>query len=259
MQVFDIRVSFTLLDMFEDLLDYLSDSDDESYVPSEDEDEDKDEPEDDIRVFVEEPSAQESDSPFGDQHRQTAHLRALCWKSPDLERNTVKIIRFMQSKNMNIPLFLDALSWGSPECTQNRTIMRARSVLMNSAELPDILQRWYTPPRPPGSTNPRPAGARAAIERVANLCVVDIVKRELAALSIIVWNDSPTMTEQDITTVHIKQVTADMQAAAPTLWKLLETMARSKGQEKRNKRKDPDKVRGSNLTIACLLLNCFGT
>ncbi|KLO06460.1 hypothetical protein SCHPADRAFT_805408, partial [Schizopora paradoxa] len=167
-----------------------------------------------------------------------------------LAKTIAEIINFMLSKNINLPLFLAALTWGTPECTQDRTIMRARSVLMNSLELSQILEKWHKPPRPPGSTNPRPTGAKPAIERVAKLCVVDIVKRELANLSEIVWNDSRKMTEQDITSLHIKQITSEMKAAAPMLWELFDTMARSSKQMKRNKRKDPDRI----ITIVLSML-----
>ncbi|KIK03027.1 hypothetical protein K443DRAFT_504218, partial [Laccaria amethystina LaAM-08-1] len=98
--------------------------------------------------------------------------------------NVAEIIRevldFMSSKHINLPLFLDALSWGDPGCHSDAKIQYARTSLMVSDELPGILERWYHPPR--GSRKgkgKRPAGAQQVLRDFARKCVVDCVDREI--------------------------------------------------------------------------------
>lgn len=54
---------------------------------------------------------------------------------------------FWQSCGMDLLLFLDAVSWGSEECIMNKQVRYAKTSLMVSDELPEILRRWYWPPR----------------------------------------------------------------------------------------------------------------
>jgi hypothetical protein len=44
------------------------------------------------------------------------------------------ILTVMDGLGINLPIFLDALSWGDPECIQDAKIWYSRSALMNSKE-----------------------------------------------------------------------------------------------------------------------------
>jgi|SRR6266481_72265 len=70
------------------------------------------------------------------------------------------ILTIMDGLGINLPIFLDALSWGDPECIQDAKIRYSRSALMNGKELPGILQCWWKPPRSSGSKKRWPRGAR---------------------------------------------------------------------------------------------------
>jgi len=60
---------------------------------------------------------------------------------------TVKnTLHYMQSQGLNLPLFLHALSWGNENCILDEQVQYARTSLMVSEELPEILERWYCPP-----------------------------------------------------------------------------------------------------------------
>jgi hypothetical protein len=93
------------------------------------------------------------------------------------------ILGTMDSYGIDLPIFLDALSWGDPECIQNAKIRYERSTLMNSAELPGILRRWWKPPRPVRSRNRRPKGARSAMEHFALECTQVTLDEELQGLA----------------------------------------------------------------------------
>ena len=58
-----------------------------------------------------------------------------------------KILDYISSLGLDLPLFLDAVSWGSPQCHSNRKIQYARTSLLASKELIEILRRWFKPPR----------------------------------------------------------------------------------------------------------------
>ncbi|EDR03411.1 uncharacterized protein LACBIDRAFT_331509 [Laccaria bicolor S238N-H82] len=57
-----------------------------------------------------------------------------------------EVLDFMSLKQINLPLFLEALSWGDPGCHSDAKVQYAWTVLMVSDELPGILERWYNPP-----------------------------------------------------------------------------------------------------------------
>ena len=57
------------------------------------------------------------------------------------------ILYFMDAMGLNLPLFLDYLSWGDVECVQDPRIHYERTALMVSDELPIVLKRWLSPPR----------------------------------------------------------------------------------------------------------------
>lgn len=65
----------------------------------------------------------------------------------DMTAKVKTILDCMNSQGVNLPLFLDALSWGDPRCHSDPKVQYARTSLMVSDELPGILERWHCPPR----------------------------------------------------------------------------------------------------------------
>ena len=181
-------------------------------------------------------------------HRGQREHTAMLWRAleddPEPLPNKISdILQEMKRKGIDIAIFFRAFSWGTDDCISHPVIRQARSVLMNSKELPEILEAWYQPPRPRNGTNSRPRGAKEAIQSIAQRCMSDLVEKELVSLYKLVYKDSKMMKENEVTSVHIEQLTSEMRGAAPTLWGLLETMASTKSQKKRNTRKRPEKVR----------------
>jgi len=84
------------------------------------------------------------------QLTNTANLWAKL-KSSHVASKVEYILRCMDDVGLNLPIFLDLVSWGDPDCIANVKIRYERTALMVSEELPSILRRWHKPPRTLGS------------------------------------------------------------------------------------------------------------
>lgn len=170
----------------------------------------------------------------------TRKKREKCWD--DVHKRVLIVLHQMELQGLNLPIFLDALSWGTPECTTDPSIRYARSTLLHSKELPDILLRWWKPPRSRGSHKPRARGAKDAIEKVARLCLIDVHERELATVALFLKTQEDKLLTE-LAQVDIHEITRRMQEHAPNLWAFLYRTAYTPKQENRNTMKCPDMVR----------------
>ncbi|KAJ6627788.1 hypothetical protein B0H10DRAFT_1940784 [Mycena sp. CBHHK59/15] len=73
-----------------------------------------------------------------------------------LSKNVKTILTVIAGLGLSVASFLDGLSWGDAACTSDDEIRTARTQLLNSPQLPDILRRWHKPPRPAKSKGARP-------------------------------------------------------------------------------------------------------
>ncbi|TBU61762.1 hypothetical protein BD310DRAFT_768892, partial [Dichomitus squalens] len=111
------------------------------------------------------------------------------------------ILAYMDSVDMNLPLFLDALSWGDTACITDPKVRYERSALVGSEELPRILERWYKVPRASASRSHhvRPQGARKALEEFALGCVEEVLDRELETTSRMFRSPPDCLSEEGLT------------------------------------------------------------
>ena len=65
---------------------------------------------------------------------------------PSLEARVYECITYMNTMGLNLELFLNAVFWGDSGCVSNSKIRHERTVFMNSASLPAVLERWWNPP-----------------------------------------------------------------------------------------------------------------
>ncbi|KAJ7452631.1 hypothetical protein FB451DRAFT_1374076 [Mycena latifolia] len=154
--------------------------------------------------------------------------------------NVNKILMLMGALGLNLPTFLDVISWGDTDCTLNPTIRRARADLLKSEQLPGILRRWHKPPRPAKSKKHRPKGATAVMERFALKCSQGILERELELLAHLF--DSPAgedITEEQLTGLSFPATVKEAKKIAPNLFAALFRLARTEGQQERNPAKNP--------------------
>ncbi|KAJ7272390.1 hypothetical protein C8J57DRAFT_1599607 [Mycena rebaudengoi] len=172
---------------------------------------------------------------------QTAALRR---KLEGPLANKIKAVLYaMDSVGINLPIFLDALSWGDADCIADGQIRFARSGLMSSAELPGILRRWWTPPRTGNSRQSRTKGGKDAMEKFAEECMQSIIERELDGIATTM--SSPTgddVDEEELTGTSFADLIDVVQKSAPHSWALVNRMAYSQKQEERNTHKDPAKL-----------------
>jgi hypothetical protein len=176
----------------------------------------------------------------------------------DLASKVKEVLSFMKQKKINLPIFLDALSWGDAGCRSDPEIQYARTSLMVSEELPGILTRWYKPPRSLNhKKGKRPAGARNTLLEFAVECVSDVVDREMKCSASLFLSPPEELTEEHLTKLDFKKFKTKIIRDAPVFWGLLRRAAYSKKQELRNRHKDPDMVSTKSLSTWPRLPNYY--
>jgi hypothetical protein len=177
-------------------------------------------------------------------------------KDKDLAPKVRTVLEAMTSVGMDVPIFLDALSWGNEECTQDALIKYHRSSLLHSKELPNILSRWWKAPISKGTKRARAKAAGPAMEAFAATCSQDVLSRELEGVASLMLSPAgKDIEEKTLTSVNFDDMIAKMAVQAPTLWTLLLNLAYTPEQRKRNTTKNPDKVKsflirdGKYLTV----------
>lgn len=168
-------------------------------------------------------------------------------KSRFQETSSVAAVNYvldaMASVNLNIPLFLDAVSWGDVDCVQDAKIRYARSSLMHSEELSGIIHRWWKPPRTSTSRKSRPKGAKSIMQSFAATCIQSALNHELEKIAPNFSSSKGDDVHEDtLTSVALGQMINETKIMAPNLWALLHDLAYTPQQQKRNTMKNPDKV-----------------
>ncbi|KAK6978306.1 hypothetical protein R3P38DRAFT_3334310 [Favolaschia claudopus] len=148
------------------------------------------------------------------------------------------VLETLKEQRIDLPIFLDAVTWGDQDCVSNPTVQYARSSLMNSEELPKMLERWYHPPRRSGGR--RPAGARKILLDFAFNCISDTVDTEMKIAAPLFLSPPEDLSEKHLTDLDSGVLKDEVQRSAPILWHLLHRAAYTPEQEARNKHKNPD-------------------
>ncbi|KAI0630349.1 hypothetical protein C8Q77DRAFT_1219914 [Trametes polyzona] len=158
------------------------------------------------------------------------------------------ILKCMDNNGMNLPMFLDALSWGDEDCVNDPKVRYERTALMVSEELPHILKRWYRAPRTSTSRAHyvRPAGARKALEEFAMDCAAEILDRELESTAHLFRSPEDSLSEAALTSFDFAEVALRLQdpvLGAPRAWTLLhgamQRARRSRSESRSQSRKNP--------------------
>ncbi|KAF9221030.1 hypothetical protein BS17DRAFT_712270, partial [Gyrodon lividus] len=74
-----------------------------------------------------------------------------------------------------LPVFLHAISWGDPGCVADNQVQGAHTTLMNSDELPFILQNWWKPPHSTASRKSCTKAAHNVVEDFTHKCLRDVL------------------------------------------------------------------------------------
>ncbi|KAJ7621616.1 hypothetical protein DFH06DRAFT_1233093 [Mycena polygramma] len=215
---------------------FLDDSDDDfdSDISSDDSDFDPDVPEPEMEL-------DEDLAGPAIQLQQTQKLRA---EMQGNVRDKVKAVLYaMENEKINLPIFLDALSWGDHDCIIDPKIRSARSALMHSTELPGIVRRWWKPPLSTGSHHARAKGGREVLENLAEEITRSAIERELDSLTEILCSPAGNdVDEEELTGSSFDGLIHDVKELAPHVWALVRRMAFSSKQEERNTHKNPERL-----------------
>ncbi|KAJ7849914.1 hypothetical protein B0H13DRAFT_1905974 [Mycena leptocephala] len=157
----------------------------------------------------------------------------------DVLEKVKKVLAAMHDVGLPLPLFLDALSWGDTKCTADQACRYARTSLMVSDELPEILARWHKPPRAAGS---QPAGARRPLEEFALKTVCSCIDRGIKLSASLFLSPPEDLSEEQLTSLNFDSFKTEVKSRNPMLWEVLRHAAYSPLQKSRNKHKDPDMV-----------------
>ncbi|KAJ6449356.1 hypothetical protein C8R45DRAFT_1065481 [Mycena sanguinolenta] len=215
-------------------------------------------------VFAEEYLNSESDSENSDfapdiisedeREPDNASTPDANWKPPPMGPQgqiVLEILEHMHSKGITLADLLDAISWGDQDCTWNYIIRTHRTRLLNSPQLPNILRRWWKPPRAPSGKKRRPHGAKTAMEAFAFECVQEILGCELDNLEPIFKSPAgEDIKEENLTSISFPKLVSEVKESAPNLWAVLFRLSRTESQQRRSPRKNP-------ATIIIVIVSIF--
>jgi hypothetical protein len=196
-------------------------------------------------------SGQESDD--SDDDEDTQRNVSICVENTRLKKEKLEgdltakvrdILDYISTLGLDLPLFLDAVSWGSPQSHSDRKIQYARTSLLASEELPRILQRWFRPPRTMKERKGRrPMGARETLYQFALECITDKVDREMKASAFLFTSLSEEFSEADLLDMDFeRKLKPKVQSYAPMLWQLIKRACTPR-KERSNKEKNRELVR----------------
>ncbi|KAH7925761.1 hypothetical protein BV22DRAFT_1160019 [Leucogyrophana mollusca] len=181
-------------------------------------------------------------SPHAIQLANTRKLKDILTGNPATKVEAV--LHYMNSLGLNLPIFLDLLSWGDHECITNAKIRYERTALMVSEELPSILERWHTPPRSKGSTDSRARAAKQPLEQFALSCTIKAVEAELEAVKDIMRCPEDDLSIDGLTSFFVEDMLLKLSTpgfgGTPKLWALLRCLTQTQRQRERNTSKNPD-------------------
>lgn len=188
-------------------------------------------------------------SPSG-SGRNPALDRTTCFRkilstlpSTEIASRLRRVIDFMASElSLDVTLFLHYLSWSHEDITSDPTIQYARTALMWSDELPDILNKWYRPPRQHGA-GVRTVAAHEALEDFGIALVSRKLNAEFRDLGAYMHAPSSELSEESLLSTSILDIAEEVMKTAPTFWKIAEGIVSTPRQREVNTYKSNSTVR----------------
>ncbi|KAJ7681420.1 hypothetical protein B0H17DRAFT_1230726 [Mycena rosella] len=180
---------------------FIDDSDDDLGLDVSDDDSDYNPAEPELEIEVDE------DAPPTGPAIQLSHTEFLRANMQGKISDKVEAVLYaMEANGINLPIFLDALSWGDCNCITNAKIQSARSALMHREELPGIIRCWWHPPLLRGSHHTRPKGGRDVLESLAEEVMRSTIERELESLAKILCSPAgKDVDEEELTGASFKE------------------------------------------------------
>ncbi|KAI0038309.1 hypothetical protein FA95DRAFT_1551310 [Auriscalpium vulgare] len=155
------------------------------------------------------------------------------------------ILNYIDSKGMNLPFLLDAVSWGDAGCIEDSKIRYERTGLMVSKELPGIIARWCRPPRTSGSHDARAGAASAPMQKFAIEHLGNVIDQELERAQDLLRSPPDSLSEKSLAEFSLEKKIESLRSAdgVPTLWSVLTRVLGHRSADSGVKsRKDPEKI-----------------
>ncbi|KAJ3494146.1 hypothetical protein NLJ89_g10870 [Agrocybe chaxingu] len=145
-------------------------------------------------------------------------------KSP-LAAKVRHILEEMDRTNLKFVDFLDGVSWGDQDCTQDAKIRSERTILLHNPKLQSVLHKWAVPPRMTGSKKKRAEGASPVIKAFSVDYICDKVRVEFAEAA--AHLSSPASVDvqvETLTETSFSTMSSLLQTKTPLLWRLLHSL-----------------------------------
>ncbi|KIK99370.1 hypothetical protein PAXRUDRAFT_790417 [Paxillus rubicundulus Ve08.2h10] len=160
------------------------------------------------------------------QLKNTQRLRGML--TGNIVSKVLSVLSSMESIGLNLPLFLDFLSWGDQECVVNVKIRYECTTLMVSKEILSILECWRSPPWAACSTDVQAKAAWLVMEEFAFSCVTEVVK-ELQGIQELSLCPSDKVSDSGLTHFLIEDMVLKLSSptpgSMPKLWALLQKVS----------------------------------
>ncbi|KIK90933.1 hypothetical protein PAXRUDRAFT_27220 [Paxillus rubicundulus Ve08.2h10] len=170
---------------------------------------------------------------------QRARTRALRGKlaGQDIAGKITNILTAVQDEGMDLPLFLDMLFWGHPDCHAQAKFHYARTSLLVSEELPNILDHWHQPPCTQNKGH-HPAGAHHILRNFAVRVTSSLIDNDMETIACHFYSKPADLTKKHLTTFDFHAFASLIKREVPLLWKIFERVVFSDAQGQRNIQKD---------------------
>lgn len=173
---------------------------------------------------------------------QCTQMLGTALSGQNLCQKVVRVLETMEREGIDLPLFLDAISWGDAECISNDRVRYARTALMGSRQLPGILKRWYNPPRTK-SKGQRAKGGHDQMEKFAINCITAKIQKEMDDAADIFKIPETHIVEEHLLSLHLHELKLQAKDVMPVFWSILESASKKKRK----------KSIGSNADMVCCL------
>lgn len=144
------------------------------------------------------------------------------------------VLQYMTTQKINLPIFLDALSWGHEDCQDDSTISNVRTLLMLSKEL-DILERWWKPPKG-RNTVITSQSAMSAFKKVSLQCIADTIDEEMKEAKVFLQNKKGKISAEHLQSVSFDDIIMHMKTLMPMVWFAFTRVAEKEDKARRLKR-----------------------
>lgn len=159
----------------------------------------------------------------------------------ELRQKSLLVLDYMKNIGIDLPVFLDVVSWGDEESTANNRFRYERNALMTSIQLPCILERWADPP----GENIGEGKIRKQVFRDFVLKQVrKWIRKEMRRIKKAMSPPDDPFSKENISHVDLRGLIEYLRSedGAPTLFYILRCAGWSEKQAARNTHKTPDNV-----------------